>query len=250
MSKKQSPPIAVELKNVTKTYTLHHEKPTFIENVIKNGHQEQFAALKNTDIKIVEGERVGIVGANGSGKTTLLKIIAGITSVDSGLVKNKGKVVSLIDLGAGFHPDLTGEENIFLNGLVIGMTKQEIKQQFNNIIKFADIDQFIDAPLYTYSAGMRLKLGFSIAVHSDPDILLIDEGFAVGDENFREKARKKNIEFKKQGKTLVMVGHWLWELGKSCDRFLWLDNGEVIKSGGKSLLVEYQKYHFSKNGRK
>ena len=242
MSRKKQSSIAVELKNVTKTYTLHHEKPTFIENVIKNGHQEQFVALKNIDLKIFKGEKVGIIGANGSGKTTLLKIIAGITNADSGWVKTRGKVVSLIDLGAGFHPDLTGEENIFLNGLIIGMSKQEIKQQFNNIIKFADIGKFIDAPLYTYSAGMSLRLGFSIAVHANPDTLLIDEGFAVGDEDFRKKANEKILEFKKQEKTLIMVSHWLKELERNCNKFLWLENGEIAKYGGKIILVEYQNF--------
>jgi len=235
--KKQS--IAIELKNVNKKYIIHHEKPTFVENVIKNGHKEEFTALDKIDLTIYQGEKVGIIGPNGAGKTTLLKIIAGITTPDKGVVKTRGRIVSLIDLEAGFHPDLTGEENIFLNGLVIGMSKKEINKQFKKIIKFADIGKFIDAPLYTYSAGMQLRLGFAVAVHSDPDVLLIDEGFAVGDENFREKVHRRINGFKKQKKTLIMVSHWLTELNRNCNKILWLEKGEIVKFGGKKIMELY-----------
>lgn len=241
MSRKKQLPLAVELKNVTKTYILHHEKPTFIENVIKNGRQEQFVALKNIDLKIFKGEKVGIIGANGSGKTTLLKIIAGITNADSGQVKTRGKVISLIDLGAGFHPDLTGEENIFLNGLIIGMSKQEIEQQFNNIIKFADIGRFIDAPLYTYSDGMKLRLGFSIAVHAKPDILILDEAITTGDEGFRKKSGQKINQFFQQKKTILIVSHWLDYLKQYVDRIVWLDQGKIVDDNELLVLDRYLK---------
>lgn len=229
----------VEVKNVTKTYVLRHEKPTLIENLLYRPKKETHTALDDVSFSVYEGDRLGIIGSNGSGKTTLLKLIAGITKQQKGDIKVNGRVVSLIDLSAGFHPDLTGEENIFLNGLVIGMTKQEIEEKKQDIIKFADIGKFIDAPLYTYSSGMKLRLGFSVAIYSDPDILLLDEGFIVGDENFRRKANKKMIKFKKQNKTLVMVSHWLWELEKNCDKFIWLEKGAIVGCGKKEITKLY-----------
>lgn len=242
VTRKFNNPLAIEVKNVTKTYVLRHQKPTLIENILYRPKKEIHTALNNITFNVHEGDRLGIVGSNGSGKTTLLKLIAGITKQQKGSIKVNGRVVSLIDLSAGFHPDLTGEENIFLNGLVIGMTKREISEKKQAIIEFADIGKFIDAPLYTYSSGMKLRLGFSIAVHSDPEILLIDEGFAVGDENFREKAHNKLVGFKKQGITIVMVSHWLWELERSCDHFMWLRSGRVVSKGNIKVLKKYQQY--------
>ncbi|MGD9129364.1 MAG: ABC transporter ATP-binding protein [Candidatus Woesebacteria bacterium] len=231
--------LAVSLQKITKIYTLHHEKPTFAENIIRRRRKEKFKALNKIDLKIYQGEKVGIIGANGSGKTTLLKIITGITTPSRGKVKTNGKIVSLIDLSAGFHPDLTGEENIFLNGLVIGMSKKEIKQKFKKIVEFADIGQFIDAPLYTYSAGMTLRLGFAVAVHSDPDILVLDENVAVGDERFRIKTEEKIDEFFEKKKTIVIVSHWLEFLKKNCERILWLEKGKVKRDGKKDILKSY-----------
>ena len=191
------------LKNVSKRYFIHHEKPTLVEKfTIKKN--ETFYALKNINLTINRGERVGIVGPNGSGKTTLLKIITGITTPTEGTVTTFGKVVSLIDLQAGFNPDLNGEQNIFLSGMLLGMRKKEIVQKLQSIIDFADIHQFIDTPMFTYSSGMMLRLGFSIAVHSDPDILLLDETITVGDQNFQAKSLKKIQEFFKQDKTIVV----------------------------------------------
>jgi ABC-type polysaccharide/polyol phosphate transport system ATPase subunit len=238
---KKNKQIAIRLKKITKEYVLHHEKPTFVEQIVRNGKNERFTALDEMDLTIYKGEKVGIIGSNGSGKTTLLKIIAGITTPTHGKVKTRGKVVSLIELTAGFHPDLTGEENIFLNGLIIGMSKKEIRRKFKKIVEFADIGQFIDAPLYTYSEGMKLRLGFSVAVHADPDILILDEGIAVGDENFREKALQKIQEFFKQGKTIVVVTHWLDFLKKSCKRILHIEKGKIIEDGPTSLLDKYEK---------
>lgn len=226
MTKKNKKIPVISLKNISKVYTLHHEKPTFVETVLKKGYREQYTALNNINLEIYAGEKVGIIGPNGAGKTTLLKIISGITTPTSGRVKVKGKVVSLIGLDAGFHEELTGEENIFLNGLIIGMSKEEIQQKFSSIVAFADIKQFIDAPLFTYSQGMRLRLGFAVAVHSDPDILIIDEGFSVGDEGFRKKSSDKIEEFFRAGKTVVMVSHWVEMLREICGRMISLENGE------------------------
>lgn len=233
--------ISIDIKNVTKTYILRHEKPTLIENLLYRPKKDIHTAIKNMSFSIYEGERIGIVGSNGSGKTTLLKLIAGITKQQKGSINIYGRVVSLIDLSSGFHPDLTGEENIFLNGLIIGMNREEIESKKQLIIDFADIGKFIDAPLYTYSTGMQLRLGFSIAVHSAPDILLLDEGFAVGDENFRNKANKKMDEFQKQIKTIVIVSHWLGELERNCNKIIWLEKGKIIEEGGTSLLEKYEK---------
>jgi len=232
--------IAVQLSHVTKTYTLHHEKPTFIENVVKRSRSEQFTALDDVSLTIYKGEKVGIIGPNGSGKTTLLKIIAGITTPNFGTVKTNGKVVSLIDLEAGFHPDLTGEENIFLNGLLIGMSKQEIREKYQTIIEFADIGRFIDAPLFTYSEGMKLRLGFSVAVHADPDILILDEGMGVGDDDFFKKSSQKILEFLKQKKTVVIASHWLDYLKKNCKRIIWFKNGKIIKQGQQEVISSYK----------
>ena len=197
MKNKQN--FAIQIKNVSKTYQLRHEKPTLIESILYRSINDIHVALDNISFSLKKGERLGVIGSNGSGKTTLLKLLAGITKQQKGKLSISGKVVSLIDLEAGFHPDLTGEENIFLNGLIIGMSRKEIKEKKDLIVSFADIGKFIDAPLYTYSSGMKLRLGFSIAVHSNPDILLLDEGFAVGDEGFRQKVNKKILDFKKQG---------------------------------------------------
>ncbi len=233
--------VAISLKNVKKEYILHHEKPTFVENIIKRGYREKFIAINNFNLEINKGEKVGIIGANGAGKTTILKLIAGITAPTAGKVQVNGKVVSLIDVSAGFHPELTGEENIFLNGLLIGMSKKEIKSKFNQIVEFADIGKFIDSPLYTYSAGMNLRLGFSIAIHSDPDILLLDEGVVAGDEDFNKKISEKIKQFFNSGKTVILASHWLDYLRSSCNRIVWIENGKLKKSGDKILISEYEK---------
>lgn len=220
--------IAVKLTNISKKYTLHHEKPTLVENILSRKKTEEFWALKDINLTIKKGEKLGIIGPNGSGKTTLLEIIAGITTPTQGKVKTFGKVVSLIELGAGFQPDLTGEENILLNGLLIGMTKPEIHKKLKKIIKFADIGQFIDSPFYAYSSGMSLRLGFSIAVHSNPDILLLDETLYVGDKDFRIKSYKKIEEFSKQNKTILLVSHSLHSITKICNSSILLNKGGIL----------------------
>jgi ABC-type polysaccharide/polyol phosphate transport system ATPase subunit len=233
--------VSVQLTGITKTYTIHHEKPTFIEQVFRSRDKEQFNALNNVDLTIYKGEKVGIIGHNGSGKTTILKIISGITSPTKGKVVTNGKVVSLIDLTAGFHSDLTGEENIFLNGLIVGMSKNEVLKKINEIITFADIGKFIDAPLYTYSEGMKLRLGFSIAVHADPDILVLDEGISTGDTEFQEKSKNKIQEFFKQGRTIIIVSHWLAYLRDNCDRFIHFKLGNINQDGGEEVIDRYNK---------
>lgn len=225
--------IAIQLRQVTKRYILHHEKPTFAEQVLYRKNKEIFTALDAIDLTIYKGQKVGIVGPNGSGKTTLLKLISGITTPTHGQILTQGKVVSLIDLEAGFHPDLTGEENIFLNGLVIGMGKEEIKSRFSEIVAFADIGGFIDAPLYTYSEGMKLRLGFSIAVHANPDILILDEGITAGDSSFQKKSGQKIEEFFAQKKTILVVTHWLDFIRQHCNRIITMEQATIISDKKK-----------------
>ena len=236
MKKKQ---IAIQLEHITKRYMLHHEKPTFSEQLFRRSKREEFVALDDVSLTIYKGESVGIIGPNGAGKTTLLKIIAGIATPSSGSVSVYGRVVSLIDLEAGFNPELTGEENIYLNGLVIGMRRKEIEKVFKKIVAFADIGTFIDAPLYTYSQGMKLRLGFSVAVHANPDILILDEGMAVGDEEFRKKSGDRIKQFFKEGKTVLMVSHWLEFLEKYAKKVLLLNGGRLQSEGELDLLKNY-----------
>lgn len=232
--------LAVKLERVSKIYLVHHEKPTLTERVIKRDMTEKFRALDGIDMEIYRGEKVGIVGVNGSGKTTLLKIIIGVATPSSGKVSAWGKVVSLIDLQAGFHPDLSGYENIFLNGLIVGMRKAEIINKMDMIVRFADIGKFIDAPLYTYSWGMKLRLGFSVAVNSDPDILVLDEGTIVGDKEFQEKCGDKIDEFYRAGKTIIIVSHWLALLEKWCERIIWINGGKIVEDGGLEVVENYK----------
>ncbi|MCH7951733.1 ABC transporter ATP-binding protein [Patescibacteria group bacterium] len=233
--------IAVQLSNVSKRYTLHHEKPTLIENILARRNSEKFWALKNIDLAIKKGERIGIIGPNGSGKTTLLKIISGITTPTTGTVETSGKLVSLIELEAGFHSDLTGEENITLNGLLMGMNKNEIRRRMKDIITFANIGSFIDSPFYTYSSGMALRLGFSIAVHVNPDILVLDENLAVGDQEFKKKSLRKIEQFFKEKKTVILVSQWFDFVEKYCTRVILLKKGKVVTRG--TFSSAYRRYN-------
>lgn len=226
---------AIILSHVTKQYTLHHEKPTLVEKFTRK-KTEKFIALNNINLIIKKGEIVGIIGPNGSGKTTLLKIIAGITTQTTGSVFTNGKTISLIDLEAGFHSELTGEQNIFIQGMLLGMSRNELKRKVNHIIAFADIGGFIDAPLFTYSEGMKLRLGFSIAVHTNPDILILDEGLTAGDAEFQKKSTDKIREFFRKKKTIVIVSHWLEFIKKNCDRIIVLDKGVIINAQEKTAF--------------
>lgn len=223
--------LAIDLRHIKKVYKIHHEKPTLSESILHGFETDEFVAIHDLSLQINKGEKVGIIGPNGSGKTTLLKIIAGITTPNSGVVKTNGKVISLLDLESGFHPDLNGEENIYLNGLVIGMSKAEIKEAFQKIVEFADIGEFISAPMYTYSQGMKLRLGFSIAVHANPDILILDENISAGDQNFQKKSIKKINEFFRKKKTIVVVTQWIDFLKNNVDRVLIFKDGAIENDG-------------------
>lgn len=232
----------VSLENVCKTYSLRSERPTFFDNLLNDSKSTKkiFSALDNISLNISSGERVAIIGFNGSGKTTLLKIIAGIASPSEGNVCVRGKIVSLIDLESGFHPDLTGEENIFLSGIALGMSKKHIHDHFKKITNFSDLGGFINNPLYTYSQGMKLRLGFSIAVFSEPDVFLLDEGVYVGDELFQQKCNLKINEILENNKTIIFASHWFSFLEQYAKRYIWLENGKIIADGGIEVLNNYK----------
>lgn len=231
--------IAIRLTNISKRYTIHHEKPTLVEKLV-NGKNEEFWALKDVSLTIKKGGRVGIIGPNGSGKTTLLKIIAGITTPTGGTVETHGKIVSLIDLEAGFHPDLTGEQNVYLNAMLLGMNKQEIRKKMNAIIAFADIGQFIDTPLFIYSTGMKLRLGFSVAIHAEPDVLILDEQFIAGDSNFQKKSSQQINRMFTMKKTIIIVSHWLEYVKKNCSIIRIINKGMLLTNKQINHLPEYK----------
>jgi lipopolysaccharide transport system ATP-binding protein len=227
---------AIEIKNLSKEYFISRSRPLLVKSIFHRMDCEKIDALKNINFEIERGQTVGIIGENGSGKSTLLKILAGITTPTHGSAKTCGRVVSLIELGTGFHFDLTGRENIYLNGAILGFGKNEIDKIYDRIVDFADIGDFIDAPVRKYSSGMVVRLGFAVSSHLDPDILLLDEILAVGDAAFQKKCFDKIAEFKKAGKTIIFVSHDLNQVANVCGRALWLEKGE-IKANGPSREV-------------
>jgi lipopolysaccharide transport system ATP-binding protein len=199
-------------------------------------------ALKGVDLTVSQGSTIGIIGRNGSGKSTLLKIITGIYSASSGLVKVNGRISALLELGAGFHPDFTGRENIFINGMIMGMTRAELKARVDEIIAFAELGDFIDEPVRTYSSGMFMRLAFAVATHVDPEILIIDEILSVGDEHFQKKSRAKMLEFKESGRTILLVTHDLGTVTSWCDSVAWIDGGVIRMTGNpQTVVTEYRR---------
>jgi ABC-type polysaccharide/polyol phosphate transport system ATPase subunit len=198
---------------------------------------ETFTALNDVTVTVPKGRTLGVIGRNGSGKSTLLKLVAGITKPTSGSVKVNGRISALIELGAGFHPEISGRENVFINGIMLGLTKKEITRRFDEIVEFAELEDFIDAPVKTYSSGMYMRLGFAVAIHVDPEVLLVDEVLAVGDEGFTHKCLDKFAEFKRRNKTILLVTHSLGLVERFCDEALWLDSGRVKGSGDPMRIV-------------
>jgi lipopolysaccharide transport system ATP-binding protein len=201
------------------------------------GHVEHVQALSDVSLTVPRGTTLGIVGRNGSGKSTLIRVIAGIYKPDTGRVATEGRVSALIELGAGFHPEFTGRENIYINGIILGLTRAEIRRRLDEIVAFAGLEDFIDSPVRTYSSGMYMRLGFSVAVHVDPDVLLVDEVLAVGDEPFVRKGLEKMDEFKRQGKTIVVAGHDLALVQRWCDAAIMLEMGRVTAEGCPAEVV-------------
>ncbi|MBI5814563.1 MAG: ABC transporter ATP-binding protein [Nitrospinae bacterium] len=197
-----------------------------------------FTALNGVSFTVPKGETWGIIGRNGSGKSTILKLMAGIYRPDRGDVSINGRVSALIELGAGFHPEFSGRENIFINASILGLPKREIEEKFDDIVAFAELADFIDNPVRTYSSGMFMRLGFSVAIHSDPDVLLVDEVLAVGDEAFGHKCQERLESFKRAGKTIVIVSHSLGDIRKWCDGVIWVDKGEIRLTGKPTRVVD------------
>lgn len=227
---------AIEVRDVNKQFVLRHTrsmKEAFVWLVKgrKGDLSEKFHALKGVSLNVEQGETVALLGLNGSGKSTLLKHISGVMRPDSGTVGTRGRVAGLIEVGAGFHHDLSGRDNVYLNGAILGMTEEEINDKFDSIVEFSEIGQFIDTEVKFYSSGMYLRLAFSVAVHTDPEVFLVDEILAVGDEPFQRKCIDKIKELAAEGKTLVVVSHDLDLVSRICERGVLLEHGEVIMDG-------------------
>src|SRR5436190_24361408 len=198
---------------------------------------ETFSAVTDVSFTVPKGRTFGIIGPNGSGKSTMLKLVAGITKPTSGTVRVPGRISALIELGAGFHPEISGRENVFINGIMLGLSKREVGRRFDEIVEFAELQDFIDAPVKTYSSGMYMRLGFAVAIHVDPDVLLVDEVLAVGDEGFTHKCLDKFAEFKRRGKTILLVTHSLGLVERFCDEALWMDAGAMKAIGDPKRVV-------------
>lgn len=230
----------IELVSVTKTFPRRARRQllrSHIQDWLRRAHRERFTALKNISFRISAGEGVAVIGANGAGKSTLLSLIAGLTEPDKGTVYVRGRVAALLELGSGFHSELTGRENVRLNASLLGMSKKNLERRFDEIIDFSGVGDFIDEPLRTYSSGMILRLAFSVAINVDPDILIVDEVLAVGDQNFQAKCLQKVQEFQRSGKTLFCVSHVVGAVQQFCNRALWLDQGELIMDGVSEEVV-------------
>lgn len=227
---------AIIVENVSKRFNLRHTR-SLKETVVwlfkgrRGDLSSTFMALDGVDLSVDVGESVALLGFNGSGKSTLLKLISGVMSSDTGSIRTRGKVAGLIEVGAGFHPDLTGRENVYLNGVILGMTEQETTDRFDEIVEFSEIGKFIDTEVKFYSSGMFLRLAFSVAVHTKPDVFLIDEILSVGDEPFQKKCLARIQELRESGCTLVVVSHDLDMVSKVCDRGIVLRQGSKIADG-------------------
>jgi ABC-type polysaccharide/polyol phosphate transport system ATPase subunit len=240
-------PAAISLHDVSKSFKKlllrgdHTTLKTWLLkplSLLAKSHGERIEVFAHLDLEIPRGISLGVIGRNGSGKSTLLKLLAGIYKPDTGTIRMTGRVASLIELGAGFHPEFTGRENVYINGAVLGLTRREIEERFDRIVRFAELESFIDAPVRTYSSGMYVRLGFSVAVNVDPDILLVDEVLAVGDESFSHKCLDQMIAFKKAGKTIVLVTHDLPTVERFCERAVWLDSGCLRAQGPPRQVVD------------
>ena len=232
---------SIIIDNVDKDFVIYGDKAnTLKEKIIRLGKNKKEVrhVLKNINIKIKPGDTVALVGVNGSGKSTLLKLITKIIYPTNGKITTFGKVSSLLELGAGFHPDFSGRENIYFNASIFGLSRKEIDERLDDIIEFSELEEFIDTPVRTYSSGMYMRLAFSVAINVDADILLIDEILAVGDQRFQEKCMKRMLDLKSQGKTMVFVSHSPGAVQALCDRAVWIDNGEVAMDGETKLVLE------------
>ncbi len=238
---------SVEASNLEKCYKRYSNRFKYltVKSALVNKtlfadlkEEDKFYALKGVSFNLDRGKTLGIIGENGSGKSTMLKILAGISKPTSGSIVTHGRISALIELGAGFHPEISGRENIFINGIILGLSKKQIQEKYEEIVRFAELSDFIENPVKSYSSGMYMRLGFSIAINVDPDILLIDEVLAVGDASFVPKCLDKINEFKRKGKTIIFVSHDLSTVERICDEVIWMKNGLVEMSGYPKRVVD------------
>jgi ABC-type polysaccharide/polyol phosphate transport system ATPase subunit len=238
---------AIEVRDVTKAYRRYGRRKQFgtLKSAFLSGRvardlrpDDTFHALKGVSFDVAAGKTFGIVGRNGSGKSTMLKLIAGIGRPTAGTLAVQGRVSALIELGAGFHPEISGRENVYINGMMLGLTRRDIAARFDEIVAFAELEDFIEAPVKTYSSGMYMRLGFAVAIHVDPDVLLVDEVLAVGDEAFTHKCLDKFADFRRRGRTVLLVTHSLDLVTRFCDEALWLDGGIVRAQGDPRRVID------------
>lgn len=243
MKKNQN--FAIQVNNLTKNFKIYYDKPSTLKERLvfwNKTKKEERTVLKNISLTINKGETVALIGTNGSGKSTLLKLMTKIIYPSKGEVLTNGKLTSLLELGAGFHPDFTGRENIYFNASIFGLTRKEIDNRIDDIIRFSELEEFIDNPVRTYSSGMYMRLAFSVAINVDADILLIDEILAVGDQHFQDKCFAKLEELKNSDKTIVIVTHSLNAVKNLCNRAIWIYDGEIKDDGDtKTVIEEYLK---------
>lgn len=233
--------VVISVKNVSKNFKVYFDKGTLLKERIlfwKRNHYEKRQVLNNISFDIKKGQTVGLIGRNGSGKSTMLKMLTGIYYPNGGSIETKGRISSLIELGAGFHPDMSGRDNIYTNASIFGLSRKEIDARLNDIIEFSELEEFIDNPVRTYSSGMYMRLAFSVAINVDADILLIDEILAVGDTNFQHKCFKKLNDLKAKGITIVLVTHDSGTIQSFCDRAIWIENGQVQYDGDSSTAID------------
>src|SRR4051812_9894639 len=233
--------LALEVDHVTKNFRIHREKTNSIKALIAGRGRTQydeFTALKDVTFTVKEGEVFGVIGENGSGKSTLLKCMAGILQPNAGSVHVSKRMSALLELGAGFHPELSGRDNVFLNAAILGMSRRDIAVRFDDIVEFSGLEAFIDSPVKTYSTGMYVRLAFAVAINVDPQLLIIDEILAVGDVTFQQKCLEKFVDFRNEGRTIVLVTHAMNSVRDMCDRAIWLKAGVITGEGDPAELVE------------
>lgn len=236
----------IKVNHVSMTFKMATDRSTsikevFLSKLTKRLSYSSFNALTDVNFEVKRGEILGIIGRNGAGKSTILKVISGILKPTEGNIEINGTVVPMLELGSGFDPELTGKENIFLNGAILGYSEEFLAEKYNDIVEFSELEEFINVPLRNYSSGMRARLGFSIASLVQPDILIVDEVLSVGDANFKEKSRKKMLEMMKSGSTVIFVSHSLQQVKELCDRVVWLEKGQVKMIGSTAEVCSKYK---------
>ncbi len=250
MNQVPSDALAIEVQSASLSFAVTHDRPTTIKEAVvrrllRRVHAEVFWALQDVTFAVGKGERLGVIGPNGSGKTSLLSLIAGVYAPDKGRIITRGRVVGLLGLGVGFDSEMSGRANIFLNASLYGLPRRQVAARLDDIVRFADIGDFIDAPVRTYSSGMIARLGFAVAAHLDADILLLDEVLAVGDEEFRHKSMARLRGMRGQGKTIILVSHDLGSVKEMCQQVIWLEHGRIVAAGAVEQVVQNYEDRYS-----